>query len=139
VAGILDQRSFDRVRRELKQYVQHQLDLFSWNSEYADYFSTAEYADVEESISEDEAAVFQSTLAPEDRGVPLDELHPREQLNGLRAVILRRIGSGNLEDIRAALYLFDGVMESGIPADDTRNPRSYIRIETASEFVPWFV
>jgi hypothetical protein len=131
-------RSLKRLRGDLRGYVQHQLNLFSKCFDFEDAFSQAEYVEIE-SIGEDEVVVFRSALRLQVRDVPLDELHPRDQLNGLRAVVLLRIDEGNLDGIRSGLDLFDNIMESGIPTDDARNPRSYIWLKAASEFAPWFI
>ena len=129
---------FRRLRWDLKDYIQHQLDLFSGSYEYANHFSTAEYGEAE-SIDDDEMPLFRSTLRPGDREAPLDELDPLDVLDGLRAVIVHRISAGDLKIIPTALDLFNSTMEGGIGAADNSNPRSYIKLQTASEFVPWFI
>jgi hypothetical protein len=129
---------FQRLREDLKSYIEHQLDLFSESYDYADYFSGGEYGNPEDSISDDELPVFRSALAAEDQQTPLPDLHPLDVLQGLRAVMFKRM-AGDLADARSAVELFNFVMECAIEAVDSRNPRSYIRVETPKEFGPWFI
>ena len=128
-------QAISRLRWDLKEYVEHQLDLFSPDASFA--FGECEPA--QESLRDGEVAVFQLALQPRDRGTPLDELHPLDQLRGFRAVIVNRISCGDLDAIRAALWLFDYIMESGIGADTEGNPHSSIRLELAGEFAPWLI
>jgi hypothetical protein len=125
---------FNGLRDDLKTHIEWQLDLFSDE----DYFSAAEY-DVDDAISDAEKAVFRSGLGPEDRETPFEELHPTDLLAGFRAVMLERVASGDLSDIRRAVGLFNHTMEYAIDGLLNRNPRSYIRIETAAQFGPWFI
>jgi len=129
---------FQRLREDLKSHIEHQLDLFPESYDYEGYFLAAEYGNPEDSITDDELPVFRSALAPEDQQTPLRDLHPTDVLQGFRAVMLKRI-SGDLADARTAVELFNWVMECAIEAVDSRNPRSYIRVETAKEFGPWFI
>ena len=47
--------------------------------------------------------------------------------------MLHRISVGDLEDIRGAAELFNGILECD------ESPRSYMSIEAAKEFGPWFI
>ena len=128
----------EELRQALKSHIEHQLDLFSESYDYEEYFSIAEYGNPRDSISDDELSTFQSALASEDRQTPLHELHPRDVLWGFRAVILKRI-AGDLTEVRWAIELFNDIMESAIEAVDNHNARSYVRLQTAREFGPWFI
>jgi hypothetical protein len=93
----------DRLRNELTNYINLQLDLFSEHSEYAEYFSLAEYDRPADSISGFEEAAFRSALSPVQRNTDINELDSSEILRGFRAVILKRAASGDLAEIRSAL------------------------------------
>ena len=127
-----------RLRRDLKNYVNQQLNLFSTSGDYGEFFCVAEFEEWR-SLDEDEIKVFKLALPPEERNTSPEELHPADCLNGLRAVMLQRIVEGDLTEIRSALELFDSIIESAIEAVDERNPRSYITLQSAAEFAPWFI
>lgn len=131
--------SLERLRDDLTRYLEHQLDLFSRSCDYEEYFSLAEYDDPEDALAEAELTVFRSSLSAQDREAPLEELHALDVLRGYRAVMLQRISAGDLDDVRSAVELFNGIIESAIGSVDEHNPRCYISIETAREFGPWFV
>jgi hypothetical protein len=131
--------SIDRLRQDLKSYIQHQLKLFTISADYGEYFSVAEYDSLWDSLAEHEVSVFRLALQPEDRNTLVEELHPLDGLNGFRAVMLHRINEGDLDDIRSALSLFDDMIECAVEAVDERNPRSYISLETAAQFAASFI
>jgi hypothetical protein len=126
-----------QFRHDLKTDIERQLDLFAGGYEYGDYFSLAEY-ETENSISEDEYSVFRSALGHEDRETALDEL-PTDPLQGFRAVMLHRVISGDLAEVRHAVDLFNFIIECSINAVDNQNPCSYIWIGTATEFGPSWI
>jgi hypothetical protein len=130
---------FERLGRDLKSYIEHQLDLFAENSDYAEYFSLADYGDPTDSISDVEEVTFRSALSPAEQNTTLGELDTRDVLHGFRAVILKRVASGDLAEIRSGLELFNRIVEDAIECVDSGNPRSYIRLETAAEFGPRFI
>lgn len=129
----------DRLRNELTSYINLQLDLFSEHSEYAEYFSLAQYDHPADSISDVEQTTFRSALSPPERHSEINELDSWEILRGFRAVILKRVASGDFAEIRSAIELFNRIIEGAIECVDSGNPRSYILIETAKEFGPRFV
>jgi hypothetical protein len=131
--------SLQRLRTDLRLYIQHHLDLFSESYDYEDYFSQAEYEDPEDALAVEEMTVFRSALSPEDRGAPWANLWARDLLHGYRAVMLHRISTGDLDAIRSATEMFNGIMESAIEGVVGQNPRCYVYIETAKEFGPKFV
>lgn len=129
----------DRLRQDLRRYIQSQLDLFSESFDYGEYFSVAEYDGVWDGLAEDDVKVFKLALSPADRNTAFEELHPSDALNGLRAVVLHHIGEGDLDRLRWALSLFDGIIESAVEGVEFSNPRSYIKLQTTEEFAPWFI
>lgn len=131
--------SINRLREDLKRYVEQHLALFSESCDYEEYFSLAEYDDPSDVLFEDELVVFRSVLSVEDRDLPFDELHPRDVLHGHRAVIFKRLETGDVPAIRSATELFNGIIECAIEAVDDRNPRCYIEIQNAKEFGPKFI
>jgi hypothetical protein len=129
----------DRLRTELTSYVDHQLDLFSVNSDYEEYFALVEYDHSADMIRDFEEAAFRSALSPADRNANINDLDSLAILCGFRGVIRNRLGSGNMAEIRSAVELFNGIIEGAIECVDDGNPRSRIRVETAAEFGPVFV
>jgi hypothetical protein len=123
---------FQRLRDDLKAHIELQLELF------AEYLSEAEY-DVESSIGDREEGVFRCGLSPADRDKPVDELNALDTLGGFRAVMLHHVASGKLADMRRAAWLFDHIMEGASEGPFKRNPESYLSIQTAAQFGPWFV
>jgi len=91
----------NRLRQELASYINHQLDLFSVNSDYAEYFSLADYDNPADSISDSEVEAFRSALSPAERHTSINDLDSYELLRGFRAVILSRIASGDLTETRS--------------------------------------
>ena len=128
-----------RLGSDLTSYIRNQLDLFSENSSYAEYFSLADYDNPADSISEAEEATFRSALSPAELTTPLAELDAREILHGFRAVILKRVTSRDLAEIRNGIDLFNWIVEGAIECVDSGNPRSVISIESAAQFGPRFV
>ena len=131
--------TFGEFRRELKDYIQHQIGLFTVSAEYGEYFSVAEFDGPMESMDEYEESVFRSALAKADRPIPLSELHPLDSLRGLQAVILHRISRDCLADVVMGVELFEYVIECAIPGDDNRNPGSYISVLNVSQFATSFI
>ncbi len=130
--------TFDRFRFDFKRYIEQQLEMFSESYDYEEYFSLADYGDeISEFIDDDEEAAFRSALRPIDS--PLDDLSSREKLNGFQAVILKRVDSGNLAEIRRGVKLFNWIVEAATDAVDDRNPGSCIWVETTGEFGPTFI
>ena len=130
---------WERLRRDLKKHIGEQLDRFSERSGYAEYFALADYGNPADSITDAEQAVFRSTLDPDDRNIALDQLHASDALRGLRAVILQRVGSGDLTEIRSGVELFNWIIEGAVEGVDSKNPCSRISMRMAAEFGPWFV
>jgi len=129
----------NRLRQDLTSYLSRLLELFSTSYEYGEYFAVAEFESLLESLDENEIQVFKLALRTECRDEALEELSPLTIMAGLEAVILHRISTGDLVEIRLALELFDSIMKSAIECVMYDNPRSYIRLETAAEFAPWFM
>jgi CBS domain-containing protein len=92
-----------------------------------------------DSFDSQELEIFRSALDGKDRGLRLSELHPSDQFKGCRAVIRRRIHSPDIADWHRGIDLFNGVMESALPTDDSLTPRCYILLQTAREFAPGFI
>jgi hypothetical protein len=134
-----DLAAINRLRQDLKTYIEHQLDLFVKSTDYGEYFCVAEYDGVWDGLAEDEVVVLRQALEPEDRSTAFEALHPTDMLKGLRAVILYDIAEGDLDRLRWALSLFNAIIESAVEAVDSLNPRSYIRLLTTEEFAPWFI
>jgi hypothetical protein len=130
--------NLDRLRSELKSHIEHQLDLFS-ESEYEDHFSAAEYGNPEEFITADELPLFRAALPKSGQQLPLDELHPRDQLKGYRAVLLNRVANGDWAALQSAVYRFNWLIEAAIEGVDDRDARSYIEIKTEKDFAPSFI
>jgi hypothetical protein len=63
-----------RLGGDLKSYIEHQLNLFSENSNYAEYFSLADYDDPADSLGDVEEVTFRSALSPSEQNTPLGEL-----------------------------------------------------------------
>ena len=80
--------SLQRLGEKLRTHVVQQLDLFSESYEYADYFSLAEYENPEDTFDDADLAVFRSGLGAENSDTPLDNLWPRDALQGFRAVMI---------------------------------------------------
>jgi len=137
--GYYAPREMERLRNELTSYIDHQLNLFSECSEYDEYFLHAEYDRPADMIDDFEEAAFRSALSLAERHSDINELDSWEILRGFRVVIRRRLASGDLAVIRSAIQLFNGIVEGAIECVDEGNPRSCIRIETATEFGPRFV
>jgi hypothetical protein len=137
--GYYTPSEMERLRNELTSYIDHQLGLFSECSEYDEYFLHAEYDRPADMIDDFEEAAFRSALSPAERHSDINELDSWELLHGFRVVIRRRVATGNLAEIRSAIGLFNGIVESAIECVDDGNPCSRIRIETAAEFGPRFI
>ena len=126
-----------RLQSDLASYLKHQLDLFS-HSEFEEYFSLAEYPEVD-SLDDLELAVFRSALAPADRSIQIESVHPLDVFRGLRAVIDYRIKQGDHAGLRNAVELFNSVMESALNGIEFQDPRSSVKLHTAKEFAAPFI
>jgi hypothetical protein len=121
---------FNGLCDDLKTHIEWQLDLFSESYDYSE-------DNPECSISDDEKAAFRSVQDAEDCGTAVEDLNPLDVLRGFRAVMLVRVASGDLANIRSAVKMFNYIIACAFDAAD--NPQSYIRIETAAQFGPWFI
>jgi hypothetical protein len=128
-----------RLLWDIRSYLQDQLDLFRMSADYGEYFSVAGYDVALEALGEDQLEIFRSALAPEERSRPLADLHSADIFDGLRAVMIHNLDAGAFDDVRAALRLFNEIISSAVEGTDERNPGSYIQIQTAGEFAPWFI
>jgi hypothetical protein len=129
----------ERLRMRLCEHVGFYLTLFSESFEYEDYFSSADYGVQDDFFDDGELEIFRSAIDPEDRETALPELHPRDQFYGCRAVIDKRIQSTDIREWHQGLALFNGVMESALPAADSSNPRCYITLKSIKEFAPGYL
>jgi hypothetical protein len=129
----------DRMGKELSEYIGEQLERFWQSHRYGEYFALADYGNPAHDITDAEEAVFRSALDKEDRGAELAHLQGSDKLRGLRAVILQRVGSGSLSEIRSGVETFNWIVEGAVETVDSENPRSRIDMVTAVEFGPWFV
>ena len=129
----------ERLGHELLQSFRHYSELFSHSFEYADCFSSAEYGVDEGCFNQLEMETFQSVLSHAERQQPIEALHPRDVFNGCCAVVASRLQDDAIETVLAGVGLFNDLMESGLPADDSRNPRCHIQVQAAQEFAGPFL
>lgn len=106
---------------------------------YEDHFSAAEYGNPEEFTTADELLLFRAALPKSEQQLPLDEIHPLDQLEGYRAVILSRVANGDWATLQSAVYRFNWLIEAAIEGVDDRDARSYIEIKTEKDFAPSFL
>jgi hypothetical protein len=129
----------EQPRCELLHGFRRYSELFSQSFEYEDSFSCADYGVDEDSFNDLEMGTFRSALSRTERQQPIEALHPRDVFNGCCAVVADRLQNSAIETVRAGVGLFNHLMESGLPADDSRNPRCYIQVQTAQEFAGPFL
>lgn len=130
---------YGRLQEDLVTHIKRQFDLFSESHDYGDYFSCADYGIPEDWLDDSEIETFRSVLDPDERTLPLSDLHSRSMFKGYRTVVERRVQSGDIALIREAIELFNFVMECALPTDDPRNPRCYLWLQTAEEFAPLLI
>jgi hypothetical protein len=128
----------ERLQRDLLRKTEHYFALFS-NSEYEDHFSCAEYEPPDDYLTDAELDTFRSALDLDDRDCPPSDLHPRAIFHGYCAVVDLWIRSKDLAICQKGIELFNSVMESALPTDDSSNPRCYVTLQTAKEFAPAFI
>jgi hypothetical protein len=129
----------ERLSHDLVQAFRHYSSLFASSYDYEDDFSCAEYGVTDDSFDEIETNVFRSVLSGAERHQPVQDLHPRDVFNGCCAVVEARLQSAETRTVLSGVGLLNDLMESGLPADDSRNPRCYIQVQTAQEFAGPFL
>lgn len=129
----------DRLRHDLISDSNHYFALFSSSYDYSDYFACAEYGTPEDWLADFELDTFRGALDSNERDCLPSDLHPSALLKAYFAVVDRRIRSNDLAICQEGIALFNFVMECALPTNDNRNPRCYIKLQTAKEFAPGFI
>jgi len=132
-------RDIEKLRNTLHTTIDHLLDLFSGSWELGECFALCDYPSPEDSLDDEEKAVFRSGVSSDDLTDNLDDLWGSDTFSGYRALILHKIRTGLIEDFRAAVDLFNMVMECGISADSCTKAYCQVTLEDAGDFAPRFL
>ena len=125
------------LQAELRQAIENDLSIVYDN--YSEWFNLAEYPDVEEQLDVSEIPLFRRA-AGVDPDAEECVYGIGDEYDGLRAVIMHRLGSSDFARLESAARLFNWTIECGLDlCDASGSPGCLVRIGRLPEFASFLL